>query len=125
MLSSTKDKAISASASIALNVMIRFDEFYINPVEENKEIEYEQKISDMATLFELLEDSIRDYCEATTNVVPAIENSDTLFRVIMSECRLLHCNYSVVEHLAGNEEYLKNHMKITHKYPSGQLNDSI
>ena len=105
--------------------MIKFDEFYINPVEENKELEYEQKMSDISTLFELIEDGTREYCEAATDVVGSIENSDTLFRVIMSECRLLHCHYSVIEQLAGNDEYIKNHLRITQKYPTGQLNESI
>ena len=125
MLSSSKDKAISAAASIGLNIMIRFDELFINPLEENKELEYEQKVTETALKFDLIEEGSKFYTEKTTQIVSGIENSDTLYRVLMSECRILHCNYKVVEYLAGQEEYVYNHLTITQKYPSGQLNDSV
>lgn len=122
---SPKEKAVSAASSIALNLMIKFDDFHIKPIEDNKEAEYEEKLIELEAKFTLTEEGIREYCENATKAYPLIENSDALFRVIMSECRLLHCNYKVIEHFAGDGDFLKNRMRITQNYPSGQLNESI
>lgn len=125
MLNSPKEKAISAAASIALNVMVRFDDIEVKEIESNKEQEYEEKMKELASKFEHLDDGIRAYCEEATKVYTNVENSDALFRVIMSECRLLHANFKLVEHFAGDDEFVKQRMRITQKYPSGQLNDGI
>jgi len=125
MLNSSKDKAISAAASVALNWLIEFDQLVLKKIEEDKEQEYEDKIKQLAEKFEAIEEGVRSYCESATKVYQSLDNSDALFRLIMSEWRLLHSNFKIVEQFAGDDEFLRNRMRITQKYPSGQLNESV
>ena len=75
--------------------------------------------------FEIIDEGAKLYWEEATKAYPKIDNSDALFRVIMSECRILHSNFKLVEQFAGDDSFLKNRMRITQKYPSGQLNEKI
>lgn len=85
MLNSSKDKAISAAASVALNCLIEFDQIFVKKIEEDKELEYEDKLKQLADRFEAIEEGVKSYCESATKIYQSLDNSDALFRLIMSE----------------------------------------
>mmetsp|Transcript_2205 Transcript_2205/g.2847 ORF Transcript_2205/g.2847 Transcript_2205/m.2847 type:complete len:328 (+) Transcript_2205:672-1655(+) len=61
MLSSQKDKTISAAASIALNVMIKFDEVKTEKIEADKSIKFEDQMQALNEGFETIEEGSRVY----------------------------------------------------------------
>lgn len=125
MLNSPKDKAISSTATLAMNVMVKFDQFFIPELEDNKEIEFEEKQKLLTLQIESFDEGIRPYCEAATKTYASLDNSDAIYRLLMSECRLLHQNFKLIELFAGDEDFMKTRLRLTQKYPSGMLNDSI
>ena len=125
MMNCPKDKAVSAAASMVINLMIGFDQIEISPLENDKETEEEVKQVAIEQWFDKYEDGFKKYCESVSESYSSQENVEALYRIIMSECRVLHSNYKLIEQFAGDNEYVKARLRLTQRFPSGKLNDSV